>query len=67
MMQKILIIGGIILIALGLAWPLIKKIGLGHLPGDIVIQKENFSFYFPIITCIIISIIISFILWLINR
>lgn len=66
-MQKILIIGGVILIALGLAWPLIKKIGLGHLPGDIVIQKQNFTFYFPIVTGIIISIVISIILWLINR
>ena len=66
-MQKILIVAGIVLILLGLAWPLIKKIGLGHLPGDIIIQKENFTFYFPIVTGIIISIVVSVILWLINR
>lgn len=66
-MQKILIVGGVVLIVLGLAWPLIKKIGLGHLPGDIIIRKENFTFYFPVVTAIVISIVISIIVWLINR
>ena len=66
-MQKILIIVGFILIVLGVAWPLIKKIGFGHFPGDIIIRKENFSFYFPIVTCIVVSIVISLVIWLINR
>lgn len=66
-MTRILITLGILLIIVGLMWPLIQKIGLGHLPGDIVLKNKNFTFYFPIVTCIIVSIIISLILWLINK
>ncbi|KTD22993.1 Protein of uncharacterised function (DUF2905) [Legionella lansingensis] len=66
-MQKLLVILGIILIILGLSWPWIKRLGLGRLPGDIVIEKGNFTFYFPITTCIIISALIIVILWFINR
>ena len=40
---------------------------LGRLPGDIVVERENFSFYFPLVTCVIVSIVLSFILWLLNR
>lgn len=64
---KILIIVGIILIFVGLLLPLLQRIGLGSLPGDIIIRKKNFTFYFPIVTCIIVSIVISLIVWLINR
>ncbi|WP_131782540.1 DUF2905 domain-containing protein [Legionella gresilensis] len=66
-MQKIIIGLGVILILLGLTWPWIKKLGIGKLPGDILIKKGNFTFYFPITTSIIISLIIMIILWLINR
>ena len=62
MIQKIFIIIGVLLIIVGLLYPFLKDIGLGRLPGDIVIKKENSSFYFPIVTCIIISIVISLIL-----
>jgi len=62
MIQKIFIIIGVLFIIVGLLYPLLKDIGLGRLPGDIVIKKENSSFYFPIVTCIIISIVISLIL-----
>ena len=62
MIQKIFIIIGVLFIIVGLLYPFLKDIGLGRLPGDIVIKKENSSFYFPIVTCIIISIIISLIL-----
>ena len=53
---------GVLFIIVGLLYPFLKDIGLGRLPGDIVIKKENSSFYFPIVTCIIISIVISLIL-----
>jgi hypothetical protein len=43
------------------------KIGLGQLPGDIVIRRDNFSFYFPIVTCLLVSVALSLILWLVNR
>ena len=66
-MQRIIIGLGILLILVGLLWPLIKKSGLGHLPGDFIIRKGNFTFYFPLTTSIIISLIIMIILWLMNR
>ena len=62
---KTLIIFGIILIGLGVLLTLVNKIPfMGRLPGDIYIQKKNFSFYFPIATSILISIILSLIFWL---
>ena len=62
-MAKLLIISGSILIAVGIAVFFLSKIpGFGKLPGDIIIQKGNFSFYFPLVTCLILSIIISVIL-----
>jgi hypothetical protein len=51
----------------GLLWPFLSKLGLGRLPGDIVIERENFRFYFPIVTCLIVSLVLSFFLWLLNR
>jgi hypothetical protein len=66
-MSRWLIIFGVVLIAAGLLWPLLQKIGLGRLPGDIVIQAENVHFYFPIVTSLIISVVLSLVLWLLNR
>ena len=62
MVQKLLLIIGLLLILIGLLYPLFRDIGLGRLPGDIVIKKENSSFYFPIVTCIVVSVVISLIL-----
>ena len=62
MIQKILIIIGVLFILVGLLFPFLKDIGLGRLPGDIVIKKENSSFYFPIVTCIVVSVVVSIIL-----
>ncbi|WP_347275345.1 DUF2905 domain-containing protein [Candidatus Kuenenia sp.] len=65
---KVLIIAGIILIIAGALFLFVNKIPfLGRLPGDIAVQKKNFSFYFPLTTCIIISIILSLIMWLLGR
>ena len=58
-MQKILIILGIVFLVVGLFYPYIKKIGVGQLPGDIIIKSGNSTFFFPIVTCIIISIILT--------
>ena len=66
-MARWLIIFGVILIVAGLLWPLVQKLGLGRLPGDIVVERENFRLYFPIATSLIISVILTTILWLINR
>lgn len=66
-MSRLLILFGILLVIIGIAWPLFKKMGLGHLPGDIIIRKQGFTLYFPITTCIVISVVVTLILWLINR
>jgi hypothetical protein len=66
-MQRFLIIFGILLVVLGMLWPWITTLGLGRLPGDIVVEREHLRFYFPITTCIIISLIITAILWLFRR
>jgi hypothetical protein len=66
-MSRTLIIVGLIIVATGLLWPWLSRIGLGRLPGDIVIERENFTFYAPIGTGILISIVLSFFLWLLNR
>ena len=66
-MSRALIIFGIVLIAIGLLWPVISKLGLGRLPGDIVIERENFRLYVPFMTSLIISVVLSLLLWLFNR
>ena len=66
-MQKLLLTLGACLILLGVAWPWITKLGLGRLPGDIVIEREGFRFYFPIMTCLLISAVISLLVWLLRR
>lgn len=64
---KLLIVAGIIAIIIGILMIFNVKIPFGKLPGDIVIKKENFTFAFPIVTCIIASIVISFIMWIISK
>ena len=66
-MPRILIILGIVLILLGLLWPWLQKLGLFRLPGDIVIERDNFRLYIPITSAILISIVLSIILWLFRR
>jgi hypothetical protein len=66
-MQRALIVLGLLLLAAGLFWPWMSKLGVGRLPGDIRIQTENGVFYFPIMTCIVISAILSLAFWLFRR
>ena len=66
-MSRALIILGLLLVVVGLLWPMLAKLGLGRLPGDIYIQRPTFSFYFPLTTSILVSLVISIILWLVNR
>lgn len=66
-MRQWLIAIGVVLVAVGLLWPWLGKLGLGRLPGDVVVERGNFSFYFPIVTCLIVSVVLSFIFWLLNR
>ena len=66
-MQRLLIGIGLALVLAGIAWPLLSRIGLGRLPGDILVQRGTTSFYFPLATCIVISIVLSALMWLLNR
>ena len=66
-MGKFLIIAGIVLVAVGIVWLVGEKFGLGRLPGDIVIERGNARVYFPIMTSIVISIVLSLALWLFTR
>ena len=66
-MKVWLVILGVALVVLGLAWPWIEKLGLGRLPGDIRIEREGFSFYFPLTTSIIVSAVVSLVVWLLRR
>jgi hypothetical protein len=66
-MTRTLVILGLVLIAVGIAWPLISKLGLGRLPGDIVIRREGFTFYFPLTTSVIVSLVVSLLIWLFRK
>ena len=66
-MARWLIILGVVLILAGLLWPWLTKLGLGRLPGDILIERDHFRLYVPITTSILVSILLSLILWLLNR
>jgi len=66
-MQRILIIAGIALLVIGATWPWLSKLPLGRLPGDIRIVREGFSFYFPITTCVVISLVLTLLFWIFRR
>lgn len=66
-MAKWLITLGIVLVVLGVLWPLAAKFGLGSLPGDIRIERKGWSFYFPLTSGLIVSIVISLVLWIFRR
>ena len=66
-MKVWLVILGVALVVLGVAWPWIERLGLGRLPGDFRIEREGFSFYFPLTTSIIVSLALSLIVWWLRR
>jgi hypothetical protein len=66
-MSRTLIIIGLTLVAAGILWPWLSRLGLGRLPGDIFIERENFTFYAPLATGLLLSFVLSLILWLIGR
>jgi hypothetical protein len=66
-MQKLLVTAGILLVAAGLLWPYLSRLGLGHLPGDIAIQGEHGGVYFPIVTCVLVSLVLTLIFWLAGK
>jgi hypothetical protein len=65
--SRLLIGLGLTILLVGITWPWLSRLGLGRLPGDIVVERENFHFYFPLATSLIVSIILSAVLWILNR
>jgi hypothetical protein len=66
-MSRLLIIFGLVLVVVGVLWPVIAKLGLGRLPGDLVIERDNFRLYMPRATSLLISLLLSQVLWFLNR
>lgn len=64
--RLLMVLGGVLLLA-GLALTAFGRLGLGRLPGDLVYRRGNFTFYFPIVTSILLSIALSLLLWLFRR
>jgi len=66
-MSRILIIVGLLIALIGVTWPWVSKIPLGRLPGDIRVDRPGFSFYFPLMTSIIVSAVVTLVVWLMRR
>jgi Protein of unknown function (DUF2905) len=66
-MSRWLVTIGLVLVIVGFLWPWLSRLGLGRLPGDVVIERDNFHFYLPIATSFLVSAVLSFIVWLLNR
>jgi hypothetical protein len=66
-MGRWLIAMGLGLLVIGLLWPWLSKLGLGRLPGDLAFERGGVRFYVPIMTCLVISLVLSLLLWLLNR
>jgi hypothetical protein len=66
-MQKLLIITGVVIIIAGIAWPWLSKLPIGRLPGDIIIDRPGMKVFFPITTMVIVSVLISLVLWLLRK
>jgi hypothetical protein len=69
--QRFFIIAGIVLLAAGLAWPWLAQTSwwrwIGRLPGDFHVEREGYSFYFPLMTGIVLSIVVSVLIWLFRK
>ena len=66
-MNRFLVLIGLVLVAAGLLWPYLGRLGLGRLPGDIALRGEHGGFYFPIVTCLAVSLVLTLILWLAGK
>ncbi|MCX7945717.1 MAG: DUF2905 domain-containing protein [Hydrogenophilus sp.] len=62
-MQKALLVAGVVLVILGVLWPWLSKFPFGRLPGDIIVEREHFSFYFPLTTSLLVSLVLTLLLW----
>ncbi|HEX7253427.1 MAG TPA: DUF2905 domain-containing protein [Thermoanaerobaculia bacterium] len=65
-MRTLLIAAGVLLLAAGVLWPVLSRY-VGRLPGDIVVRRPGFTFAFPIVTCLLLSLLLTLLLWLLRR
>jgi hypothetical protein len=65
--RKTLILLGAVLVAAALFWPWLRQLGLGRLPGDIAINRPGAQIYFPVVTCLVISIVVTLLFWIIRK
>ena len=65
--QRLLIVAGAILLAAGLLWPWLGHLGLGRLPGDIAVERPHFRLYFPWVTCLVVSVVLTLLIWLFRK
>jgi DUF2905 family protein len=66
-MGRFLVILGLAILIIGLLWPFLSRLGLGRLPGDIVIERDNFTLYIPLATSLVASLLLTAVLWALNR
>ena len=66
-LSRVLIGVGLLLVLAGIFWPVLSKLGLGRLPGDIIMERDKFSLYVPLASSILVSVVLSLILWIANR
>ena len=66
-MVRYLIVLALVILLVGLLWPRLTRLGLGRLPGDIVIQRKGGPYYFPFATCVVLSLVLSVVLWLLGH
>lgn len=66
-MSRLLVLLGTVIILIGLAWPWVRKLPLFRLPGDFVIDRPGFRFFFPLTTMLVVSVVVSLLLWLFRR
>ena len=66
-MQRALIIVGLLIVVIGLAWPWLSKLPFGRLPGDLNFERDGLKVYVPVTTMILASVVLSLILWLFRR
>jgi ribose/xylose/arabinose/galactoside ABC-type transport system permease subunit len=65
--QRFLIALGLLILVAGIMWPILSRLGLGRLPGDMMFRHGDATFYFPLVTCILVSVVLSVVFWLFNR
>lgn len=66
-MQRALIVAGVVLLVMGLTWPWLSRLPLGRLPGDLRFERDGFTFFFPLATGLLVSAVVSIILWWLRK